>query len=648
MDRIKTTVAEKLAKPFSKDERDKLWSFLKERVDDGLEARRPYEQRWIVNLSFLAGRQYVFFNQSAHMLQALIQRKNRLRIVDNKLLPRYRKQISRLIRTPPIMSVVPSTTEREDIEAAKIGDKALKHIWAQTKMRAKIMELGGWIYSVGNGFLDDRWNPKLGPTKFNPENGTLEYMGDVDVGVWSPFEIIVPAFGLGDTDLHRFPWLAKAKFRPLEYIEKNYIRGAEVKEESRALPYTDMSMLWGMSTSAASAKQKGATLIELYVQPCGEYPEGLFLVGANGIILEQDKYPFDFYHLEQFKDNEIPGVFWGMATIEAAIWLQKLWNRTLSDVAEFNRSMARGKWLIPRQSKMEVLPDDSHGQTLLYTPVLGHKPEMLDLKGLPATYMQILELVATSLMELFHQHEVTQGTNRSDIRSGDMVSLLLEADDWGNIPTHAIFEEKLECVMRRVLQRIQKGYTEERVLQIVGRDGEHEIISFKGSDLRNNTDVSIRKDSSLPQSRSGRQVAILQRYQMGLYGDPREPGVRERVNLLLDEVPDTMQDLYAEMYLDRTNARIENKAIFNQPGIQLVANPYDDHAIHLEEHRKFKKGVDYQKLKLGDPRLFGMLDMAFMQHELQHQAFLAEAEAIQMKKIAQMNTLQGKGGKTGG
>jgi hypothetical protein len=103
--------------------------------------------------------------------------------------------------------------------------------------------------------------------------------------------------------------------------------------------------------------------------------------------------------MEQFKDIEVPGVFWGMATTEAAIWLQKVWNRTYSDMVEFNRIMARGKWLDPRGSQSEVVPNDEIGQVIRYKPVMGHKPEMMDVKGLPATYQQVLAQTAQSFME---------------------------------------------------------------------------------------------------------------------------------------------------------------------------------------------------------------------------------------------------------
>ena len=46
-----------------------LWMEVKKNYDLGLELRRPFEREWMINLAFLAGRQYVFFNSQAHMLQ---------------------------------------------------------------------------------------------------------------------------------------------------------------------------------------------------------------------------------------------------------------------------------------------------------------------------------------------------------------------------------------------------------------------------------------------------------------------------------------------------------------------------------------------------------------------------------------------------
>jgi len=583
----KTTVKKWLTKRKSKEEkeRDLDWAFLKKKYDLAITLRRPFERRWLINLAFLAGRQYVFYNQTAEMLQQVLLKKGKVRIVDNKLLPKYRKQVSRLIKNSPSMTVVPSTNDQEDIEAARKGTKFLKHFWRNAKMKKKVRELGGWIYATGNGFLSDAWDPKSGPTRLDTETGDLVYEGDATCGVWSPLEVGFPVAGLCDVDLHEFPWMVRMKYRGLEYLASHYERGGEVLKEQRAPGTLDVAMLWNPSGGMAS-EVEGATLIELYMKPNMEFPKGLFLAGANKVILEKSIYPFDHYHIEQFKDIEIPGVFWGMATSEAAIWLQKIHNKTLSDIVEFNKTMARGKYLVPRGSKMEAEPDDTHGQKLLYTPVMGHKPEIMDLKGLPATYEKALMLVAQGLMELYHQHEVTQGTNKSDIRSASMVELLLENDDMGNIPTHAVFEESLEASLHRILLRVQKGYTTERMIKISGEGNSYEVLSFKGVDLKDNTDVFVKKESSLPDSRVVRNSRVMERFKETLYGDPADPEVKRKVLKMLDDA--IVEDIYGETQLDEQNANVENRALLAQPGIVMPSNDYDNDAVHLQCHVNFR------------------------------------------------------------
>jgi len=497
-------------------------------------------------------------------------------------------------------------------------------------MKKKVRELGGWIYSTGNGFLSDAWDPMLGPTKLNTEKGVLEYEGDATCGVWSPFEVGFPIAGLGDTDLHSLPWMVRMKYRSLEYLADNYKDGERVLNEQRAPGTLDVAMLWNPSGNAP-AEVEGATLIELYVKPNKKFPQGLFLAGANKVMLEKSIYPFNHYHMEQFKDIEIPGVFWGMATSEAGIWLQKIHNMTLSDIIEFNKTMAKGKFLIPRGSKMEVTPDDTNGQMLLYSPVMGHKPEILDLKGLPATYDRALSLVANGLMELYHQHEVTSGTNKSDIRSAEMVELLLESDDMGNIPTHAVFEESLEACLHRILLRVQKGYSTERMIKIAGEANNYEVLSFKGADLKDNTDVFVKKESTLPDSRTIRNKRVMDRYKEGLYGAPQDPTVQRKVLKMLDDA--IVEDIYGETQLDEQNANVENRAMLGQPGVVLASNDYDNDGVHLQIHRNFRKGRTYQKVKEQDMQAGLVLDATFQTHEAFHMKALEEKMKAQEKVV---------------
>lgn len=615
------------------DGKEELWAYTKNLVDTGIEARRPWERRWIINLAFLGGHQYSFFNKNAHALQQLRRKKGRVRNVDNLLLPKWRRQIADLIKNDPVMSVVPNTNENEDIKAARAGDKAMKHFWRQNKMKKKLRLLAGWIFSAGNGFLDDRWDPKSGPTEINPDTGKLEYMGDVTCGVWSPFEIIVPFASMSCDELQQMPWIAKAKWRDLYWLEKHYGKEAlQVTPESMADSFINLAHTLGMpGTTMPEENVPGAMHIQLYMRPNYKFKKGLFVSAANGKILVKDDYPFDIYHLEHFKDIDMPGVFWGKATTEEAIPLQKNWNRANSSVDEFNRTMGKGKWMAPRGAGLTADPDDSHGEVIYYKPIMGYKPEQLNIKSLPPTYTLQMEVTRGSLDDLYSQHEVSRGTNKSDIRSGEMVALLREQDAHGNIPAHAVFEESLESVMSRVLKRMQEGYTNERMLRVLGREGEWDIEPFKGSDLRNNTDVSVKQQSSLPDSRVAREARILEKFGQGLYGDPMDPEVRRHVMNMLDDA--VVKDIYADTRLDEAYARWENMQMMQDQQAYLI-NKYDNHQIHVREHNHHRKSMEYQRHKVENPQGFMALESAFEAHVNMHNEFLQEMEKQQIAKMA--------------
>lgn len=619
------------------NELKELWTHVSNQRDAGMEARRPFEQKWLLNLSFLAGRQYVFFNSTAHVVQNLEPVRGRVRMMDNQLMPRVRRQIADFIKNNPTMSVVPSTSEEEDIAAAKAGDKFLKSFWQSNRMKKKIRQAAGWIYSTGNCFLDHRWDRKLGPIEHNKETGKLEYQGDVDVGVWSPFDILVPFVTMGDIDMHSFPWIIKSKWRSLEYIVANYPKeGMKVKAEQMSNSMIDTSFLLGGSQGTQTRKFEGAMLIEYYHKPDKMFPNGAFITASNGVILAKSSYPFDKYNLEQFKDMDVPGQFWGKATVEDGIPLQKTWNQTLSDIIEFNRTMGRGKYLVPDKSNMRIEFDNITGQHIYYKPVMGHKPELLTMKNMPASFMQTLELTHQSFNNLFSQHEVTQGTNRSDIRSGEMVAILREQDAHGMIPAYAVFEESLEGLMQGVLKRVQKGYTSTRMITVVGRDNEMDVIAFSGTILRDNTNVSVKKQSSLPDSRIAREARIMERFQNGLYGDPQDPEVRRHVMTMLEDA--IVEDIYSSNKKDEAVAKWENKVLIQAQDVPI--NSYDNHAIHMVEHLGFQKGLDYQKLKMKDPKTFIEIETRFMKHVMEHQKYITEQRKAM---IAEQRAIEGGG-----
>jgi hypothetical protein len=618
-----------------------VWGLLKKEHELGIELRRAHEQMWLLSMAYIASKQYTFFNATAHQLQMLLRKPGEKRVVDNQILPKVKRQIADLIKNDPEMSVVPNTTDEEDLKAAKIGDKVLRFWWRNSAMKQLIRRLAVWQYSTGNAFVEDSWNEGIGPVKMDPGSGKLLYEGDVGCVLWSPFELVVPAYGLFNGGLNDLPWVETHTWRTLEALRKFFGKSADkVQAEVRASQASTLAALYGSfgSGQGESELTRGAMLHEFKVQPCTEFPKGLHYYGAGGITLFREDFPFTEYPIQHFKDIEVAGCFWGSSTVEHALQLQNRWNRTLNSIDSFNEIMGKGKWLSPKGAELEVDPNNEHGEILTYKPVLGHMPQHLTVKGLPATYDLILASTRGSLENLFSQHEVTRGTNKSDIRSGDMLEILREQDAHGNIPSHMVFEEALEALARRVLRRIQKGYTTERTIKIPGKDSQWEVLAFKGADLRDNTDVSVRRQSSMPDSRRAREAQIMERFSQGLYGDPRDPGVRREVmNMLKDAV---VEDVYADTRLDESVARNENMILMQSETTEIIVNPYDGHRVHLAEHNKHRKSFDYQRVKYENPKLFITWERRFSDHVQQHADFIAEEEK---KMLMQQAFLKGGG-----
>jgi len=627
----------------TEEQREKaLWAMVQELRTEGFDARKPFEGIWTVSIAFFAGQQYTFFEGNSQRLFEVERVKGKIRTTDNKIQPNVMRQISDLVKNDPQVSVVPATTDQDDIKAARVGDKALRAWWRSAGMKGKVRRLATWLYTTGNAFLGDRWDEHSGPETFDEESGKVLYEGDVQGDVWSPFEVLIPYEAMGISELSESPWVIQVKRRGLGWFEENYgERGLRVKEESLAQTGLSIEDLLA-GGSRAKAKMQGALETRLKIRPSRKYPKGLYVVAANGVILEEKEWPFDDFALEHFKDVEIPGIFWGKATMEQSIPTQKSWNRNVSSIEEFNRLMAKGKWLTPKAAKMEVSPDDTHGEVISYNPVMGHKPEHLSLKGLPPTVGMSLEINQASFQDNFSRHEVTRGTNKSDIRSGEMVGLLLEQDAQGRIPSHLLFEESLERFMRRVLRRIKEGYKGERILQLVGKEGEIEVFAFKGSQLRECSDVMVKKQSSMPESRAAKQEQIMGRFESGLYGDQTDPEVRRQVmNMLEDAV---VKDIYSDDRMDETVARWENPLLVNLELKSVVPiNDYDNHGLHVIEHNRFRKGMEYQRLKEQDPGSFQLIEQRFMTHLLMHQSFLDQARERMMQEAMAM-----KGGGVGG
>ena len=611
-------------------------SFAMEKFESARTIRRLFEIKWYIVRAFLKGEQYVFWNTGTGTLDRHRSTDaRRVRMVDNKILTYVRKQQSKLLRMRPRAEVLPNSNDLSDRDAARVGTDLLQHMHRTLEGPRIARDIANWITTCGNAFVVDRWDSNVPG-------------GEVAFEVDSPFSWYLPALSHGPSDLQDMPWAIRAKLRPITWIKDTF--DFDAKPDSFSADQHILLLMKDLDqnvTGLEHVHMPSAVVKEFWIKPSKKFPKGMYFVVVNNKVIHKgnfpnygtDNKPVYEYPVTHFRDIKIPGLFWGMATAEAAIPLQKDFNRIRSSIIEWVRTMAKGKWIAPMGSGLAATAiDNEHGEVIYFSPKRGMQPQQARIAPLPAAVLEALKLNQQSFMDLFAQHEVTQATNKSDIRSGTMVAMLLEQDDAAHSMTYQDFEDNWAKMWKHGLMLAQKYYKNTRMIKIQGAGKIWQTKSFKGADLKGNTDVWVATGAHLPENRVARQAVIMERFKEGLYGDVTDPQVSGRVRRLLDDaIP---EDIYNDVEIDQQFAENENRML--RDGIPTPVNDFDNHQVHIQEHERDLKSGEVQDLVRSPDG--GPLLTAYSQHLQQHAAKLAEQFQMQMQMMMQQQQMGGQGG----
>ncbi len=592
------------------------------KFESAAKGKAAVEKMWFINIAFTLGYQNSQWNDVTKKFDEPKAPTHRVRSINNKVLPRYRKALTRLTTYDPGAVVTPNSNETLDIEAAQLGTNVLKGIKEKVKFRIKNHEKTQWQLLAGTGILHPFWNSDLGSeivgddnTEDMPELSVLEgaskpktapkglMTGDVDLEAVSPFELF-PLDNSGDIRKTRImDWV---KYVDLEEIKQMYPEhGAEVKAEgdntSSGVYQGKIDSLISTGGAYQSKNTEGndnkALLHRVYERPSVKYPKGRYMAYAGNIVLENGdipdielgkefEMPFFFY-----EDIGIPGKTWAQATTEQIIPLNKLLNRSISVQVESGNMMGKPKAAIAKGSLPQTAFTSEVGEILeCNSQVPGFfPPHYLPPPSLPHYVTQLPEVLMKSIYDVGAMHEASLAEKPGGgVTSGVAIKELKQSDEMEMNPLFEQDNENKKTIYSMFLKMVHKYYTELRLLKIVGKDNMTDVISFVGADLRNNTDVWVETSDIIPATRAGRQEFILEFFDKGLLGDKNSDVTRKRAMKWVME-GGTIDEMYIDASEDAKNARYENKDLEKGPDIMTAKKMvkwYHDHDIHTIEHKR--------------------------------------------------------------
>lgn len=600
---------------------------LAESWDENDPIKSALEAQWQQNIAFAAGYQY---HQWSEAMAGLVYQETpgwRVKDVRNMIRPHVERRIAYLTGFTPKFTVRPNSSDIEDTQAARIGNKIIPNYWSLTEMPEKLHELVYWIVLCGNGFLRVGWDASAGDRFVGPqfdESGNpltddeglpiprIYATGDIYSDVVSPFSVHIDPLVARPSDLeHVVIRTVKSK----KWVATHF--GEDVAEKVQTLDSGDIaaerSVLsiigpgsYGAVVSSPHLRRGWCVVTELWERPSNEMPEGRLIIEAGGQILRHSRSPMPGGDLPLvwFRDMIVPGKPWAQSFVDNLILPQKNYNRIVSSVEEHIFSSCHAKLLEP-----------ALGGTDDQDFVTEHGERIKFYGNLPPSYLQPPTL-PSDLDKAMHQARADMdmsalsfGASRGESQgraSGAAINLLIEQDLTSKEPQIARLAYGLERWGRLVLKVAQQNVEESRVVKIVGSNGTLSIDSFKGADLRGNYDVAIDVGAMMPKSRT-LAIQMIQTLTQGGLMNPTNPRhVATAYKMLEQESPDPVIE---DMTLDQHGAELEDKWML--AGIPAPAPQfYEDHDAHIARHTQTMKG---DRFRMAPPHV----KQLFMQHVAQ-------------------------------
>lgn len=610
-----------LRRVFQKATKTERESMYQEMWEACWEERKAMERQWQINMSFYAGNQYIGWNTRVMGVQELKAPSHRILIVDNRIMPKVRAAISRQMGKTGAQ-VVPASTSELDMKRAELKERILLHHDDRNHMATKQFSLALWGKVCGTAYTDVDWRDAGGAMYRDGMETFVE--GEIRTKIRSPWEVWMAP----DARMETFgSWCWVGELMDVDVAEDEYnLKDLRSDSDEYYNPFLHSRMYGFFEQSANLASmgderprhQNQLMVRRLWIFPTNKNPKGREVLFMNGEAKAESD--FSWFPLTKYINMPYFDRATGDTELRQCIPLQKQRNRTRSSVAEYLRTMVKGKYIAHKSNKLGTSALNTEHLEVVQWDGSGPPPHQMNLQSLPSDVWQELAINDQSMDDIFADRPSSQGRREEGVGSGRMVHLLQEEDDRQHTPTVALWEQCWERTNEKVLDLASKKYTDGKMIAVVGEDQKYHVNIIKRNLLESGEPapddllggpnrVRIELGASLPKNKTLRSQLIMERYGAGLYGDPQDPIVRRKVLKQLED--GIVDDVYDDTKLDETRALEENiQMMMNENGevpagaidddlmrTALVApSPWENHNVHLMIHNRARKGVDYRKL----------------------------------------------------
>lgn len=560
------------------------------------EERRRTERGWQLNLNFVNGNQYCDVNRLGE-----IEGDNggyfwQQKRVFNYIAPTIDMRCCRLTGIRPKLAVRAASEDDEDRRSAKLASAILSAACEDCDIDGTLSKATVWSETCGTVFYKVIWDGYAGNEIGKTFDGASVKEGKVKISVVSPFEIYPDS--LSEENLYNQPSIIHARAVPADDIFTAYgvrVEGRDIDEyaQSRSGVSAVGGVEYGKETR--SVKHGYEVVIERYVRPNSQFPDGRLTIVAGGKLLYDGDLPYlngdggtrTYPFVVQYC-APVAGWFFGSSVVERLIPIQRAYNAVKNRKHEFLNRISMGTVAVEEGSvDTDELVEDglAPGKIIVYRQG-ANPPEMLTLGSVPNEFMEEEERLESEFYKVSGTMDTSKNGNLfKSVTSATGLRLLIEQNEARLNVCYDQIRSALKGMGRMILRLYRQFASDMRLVKISGGNDALSCVSFKGSDITGD-DVILDADSDVNMTPERRRTVIYDLIDKGLFSDENgkiSPHVKGRLLKSLGYNGYTGGRDLDELH--RQRCAEENDALKNGQSVEI--HGYDDHKVHIEEHTAY-------------------------------------------------------------
>lgn len=551
----------------------------------GEELARQRRDYWLNN-SYYLGEQWIWWDRQRRIVQQLPQQYSplgpgRARLTINRIAPNVGSVLGRMLGSELAFEALPTSIADDATEGARRSERVLAayhrvQYWEQARFDEVLAAIMG-----GTSAIAVEWDGSAGK-KLNVDQTTGRI---VAIGEPSITSLNVTEFCL-ETNMRDYMeathWTQGLALPPA-FVKQKYGLAWSPKPDVGTLLSPLQAKL--MSDSGRGGANMLSLVLSHYERPNPRTPKGKYAIVCNGQTIHEEDWPFPFdrLNLAVFRQRKLAAMWAGTTFLNDAVPIQFAYNHARSVIAEHMKVAGNARLIAPYGAFAEEDVTDDPASILFWQPDGSpNRPEYLSPPKLPPWMLDEAANLKSELDDVMFVHDTSRGIG-FDRASGQALATLSEKDD-GPLAT-MVFEQRRGWseIGKMVLEIVGKKATETRKMTIPAAPGIPEVVEWNGKLLRGQYDVTVPMDAVAPRTKAAQMAYAKDLWDRQIITDPRQYA---RMSGL---PPENFAEL---LNPDAASAQRENLRM--SAGYVEIPEDFEDHAIHIAEHNRFRKSDSYK------------------------------------------------------